>query len=98
MKELRANYQGRSGRYTVADTSNMDLLKVNHSRAWRFLPPGVANPDIVSGKKVTNAAKSIAQNADHCAIPLVLYYPVEKWRPPASRSAMRAGPAWKRVP
>ena len=72
MKELRAIYQGRSGRYTAADTQKMERLKTERSRARRFLPSGVADPDIVSGKRDANPAESIAQNADHHgAIPLL---------------------------
>ena len=50
----------------------MERLKTERSRARRFLPSGVADPDIVSGKRDANPAESIAQNADHHgAIPLL---------------------------
>ena len=65
MRAIRTRYAGRSGRYSKADTDEMARLGDALSRAQRFISPGDADPDAVSGKRGQNPADSIAQNAHH---------------------------------
>ena len=65
MRAIRTRYSGRSGRYSRADTDEMARLGDALSRAQRFISPGDADPDAVSGKRGQNPADSIAQNAHH---------------------------------
>ena len=65
MRAIRTRYSGRSGRYSKADTDEMARLGDALGRAQRFISPGDADPDAVSGKRGQNPADSIAQNAHH---------------------------------